>query len=93
MKIFTWLLRAVLFVLLLVFALQNQHVVELHGLLGARWSAPLVWILGGCLLLGAALGVVAMLPWVWRARAKNKSIKPKASTAVAVNASTDELGV
>jgi lipopolysaccharide assembly protein A len=101
LKTFAWLLRTVLFVLLLVFALQNQHVVELHGILGARWSAPLIWILCATLLLGALAGALAMLPRLWRARAAGKAAT-KASTASAtttkpaVTALThrdDELGV
>ena len=93
MKILSWLLRAILFVLLLVFALQNQHTVELHGLFGTRWTGPLVWVLCGSLLLGAALGVLAMLPWVWRSRAKKPAATPIAATHPSLTAHDDELGV
>lgn len=89
MSIVWWLIRLVAFLLLLLFALQNQHPVELHGLFGGQVSWPLSWLLALTLLLGAVLGVVAMLPRVLR-RKRAAAPVPATSTAQAAD---DGLGV
>lgn len=86
---FWWLIRGVTFLLLLLFALQNQHPVELHGLLGGQVSWPLSWVLALTLLLGALLGVVAMLPRVLRRKRATAPV-PVVSTG---SAPDDGLGV
>lgn len=68
MKIVFWLVRIVVFVAVLAFALNNQHVVDLYLLPGSTWHIPLVWAITGAFVLGSVFGVLAMLPLWMRAR-------------------------
>ena len=68
MRALTWLLRALLFLLIFAFALNNQQTVEIHGLMGWRWQAPMVLALLLVFALGCGVGVLAMLPSWWRHR-------------------------
>ena len=67
-RIVVWLVRAFIFTALFAFALNNQHPVTVHGFLGLEWQTPLVIVLLLAFAIGAALGVLAMVPSWWRAR-------------------------
>ena len=64
MKYLTWLLKAAVFFTLFAFALNNQGSVQVKLFFGAHWQAPLVLVLLATLALGAALGMLVMVP-VW----------------------------
>lgn len=64
MKYLTWLLKAAVFFILFAFALNNQGSVQVKLFFGAHWQAPLVLVLLATLALGAALGMLVMVP-VW----------------------------
>lgn len=68
MRYFAWLLKAALFMLLLGFAVKNSEVVTLHYYLGYQWQAPLVLVMLLFFALGAAVGVVASLGFLFRQR-------------------------
>ncbi|UFS55478.1 lipopolysaccharide assembly protein LapA domain-containing protein [Comamonadaceae bacterium M7527] len=68
MKIVFWFVRIVVFVAVLAFALNNQHVIDLYLLPGSTWHLPLVWAITGAFVLGCLFGVLAMLPLWMRAR-------------------------
>lgn len=68
MRYLTWLLRILLFVALLGFAMKNNEIVSLRYLFGYEWQAPLVVALFGFLVLGVVLGMLAMLDTVVRLR-------------------------
>jgi lipopolysaccharide assembly protein A len=68
MRLVVWLVRAFLFFTLFAFALNNQHVVDVRWFFGLQWSTPLVVVVLLAFALGAALGVLAMVPGWWRAR-------------------------
>ena len=61
MRILTWAIRLVLFVLLLAFAARNTELVTLRFYFGLGWQAPLVAILLAFFAAGALLGLIAML--------------------------------
>ena len=84
------MLRVVVFLVLLLFALKNQHVVTLHGFSGAHASWPLAWVMAACLIAGAFMGVLAMLPRVLRRKA---SPTQPSTTTPNPNPSVNELGV
>jgi len=64
MRYLTWLLRIVLFVALLGFALKNDEPVVLHYFFGYEWDTSLVVALLSFFALGMLFGVVAMVqPW------------------------------
>ena len=68
MRIFVWLVRIAVFLILLAFALNNQHDSSVHWLFGQEWRAPMVFIVLGAFALGCAFGVFAMVPSWWRHR-------------------------
>lgn len=75
MRYLNWLLRAVLFVLLLGFAVKNDQPVALHYFFGYEWQSSLVVILLMFFAAGAAIGVLAMLPNVLRQRREIARLK------------------
>jgi lipopolysaccharide assembly protein A len=68
MRIVAWLVRALLFLLLFAFALNNRQPVAVYGFFGMQWQAPLVIVVLLAFAIGAVLGVLAMVPSWWRAR-------------------------
>jgi uncharacterized integral membrane protein len=67
-RLLGWVAKAVLFLLLVGFALKNSEMVTLRYFLGQEWSAPLALVLLLFFGAGAALGVVALLGLVNRQR-------------------------
>jgi putative membrane protein len=63
-----WVAKAVLFLLLVGFALKNSEMVTLRYFLGQQWSAPLSLVLLLFFAAGAVLGVLALLSVVNRQR-------------------------
>jgi len=61
MKLLVWLLRGVLFVVLLGLAVKNSGVVTLHFFFDAAWSLPLVAVMLIAFAAGALAGLTAAL--------------------------------
>ena len=68
MKIVSRIFAVILFVLFFGFALKNDQIVTLQYFFGHAQSAPLVILLLAFFLVGAVLGVLAMVPMVFRHR-------------------------
>ncbi len=68
MKLLTWALRLFLFFVLFAFALNNSQDVVIHWFFGYQWTTPMVIVVLIAFALGAAFGIVAMLPAWWRSR-------------------------
>lgn len=68
MSALTWLLRGILFVILLGLAIKNSGDVELRFFFDASWQTPLSLALLGALALGVVLGLLALLPQLIRQR-------------------------
>jgi lipopolysaccharide assembly protein A len=66
MQVFTWIFRALLFVLLVVLALHNTHEVVVRLYFGVEWRAPMVLVVLSSFAIGALLGILALLPRLWR---------------------------
>lgn len=62
------LVAAIVFILLFVFALKNTHDAALMLFLGYEIRAPLVLIILGFFIVGAALGILAIAPTLFRYR-------------------------
>ncbi len=60
MRILTWAIRLVLFVVLLAFAARNTEPVTLRFYFDLAWQAPLVALLLAFFAAGAVLGLIAM---------------------------------
>lgn len=60
-----WLVKGLLFLLLLGLAIKNSDPVTVRYYLGFEWQAPLALALFVFFVLGALMGLLAMLtPWV-----------------------------
>lgn len=71
----SWALRAVLFLLLLFFALKNTEPVTLRFFFSESWRVPLVLLLLIFFAFGAALGVVACTSRLLRERREISSLR------------------
>ena len=60
MRVLSWAIRVVLFVVLLAFAAKNTEPANLRFYFDLAWQAPLVALLLAFFAAGAALGVIAM---------------------------------
>lgn len=68
MRYFNWMLRAVLFIILLGFAVKNDQPVTLHYFFGYEWQSSLVIVLLIFFAAGAIVGVIAMFANVLQQR-------------------------
>ncbi|HTI17434.1 MAG TPA: LapA family protein [Trinickia sp.] len=90
MKLIVWLIRALVFVLLLVLAIANQQHATLNLLLGYVWQAPLILI--GLAFFGAGLGagLVSSLPAMVRLKLENGRLRRDLRTARETPAAVSE---
>jgi len=83
MRVVSWLLRAFIFFTLFAFALNNQHTAAVHWFFGVQWHTPMVIVVLVAFAAGCAVGVVAMLPGVWRRRSEAAAAPSPAPAAPA----------
>ncbi|MDD4886790.1 MAG: LapA family protein [Thiomonas sp.] len=87
MRILSWFLRLVVFLLLFGLALNNLEPVTLHLLFGTQWHTPMIVLLLVVFALGAVLGVLALLP-SWMRHKRRGMKRPGNEPAEAVAAKT-----
>lgn len=75
MNYLLWLLRILVFAIVLAFALKNIDPVAVRFYLGSEWHAPLAIVLLIAFVLGAAAGVLASLGLVFRKRREIASLR------------------
>jgi putative membrane protein len=75
MRIVTWTIRLVLFLLLIALAAKNIEPVTLNFYFGLSRQAPLIVILLGAFAIGALFGVLALLTTVLRQRREISILK------------------
>jgi lipopolysaccharide assembly protein A len=75
MRFIVWLIRIVVFVLLLVLALANTQSATLNFLAGYAWTAPLILIGLGFFVVGVLAGLVSALPPLFRLRLENGRLR------------------
>lgn len=80
--------KLLVFLLVLGFALKNSHSVTFNSYLDYVWQAPLIVMLGLAFILGALMGVLALLPTVFRLR-RELSRKPQVFESDTVTQTTD----
>ena len=68
MQTIVWILRFVIVVVLVWFAVKNAQVVTIYGLPGQEWQAPFVFILLVVFIAGMIIGLLAWVPTVVRQR-------------------------
>jgi uncharacterized integral membrane protein len=81
MRIVTWTIRLVVFVLLAAFGAKNVEPVTLKFYFDLAVQAPLILILFGAFALGALFGVLALLSRVVRQKREISALKRQASGA------------
>ena len=99
MRLLVWAFRALLFFTLFAFALNNEQSSVVNGFFGTQWRAPMVIIVLAAFGLGAAMGVLAMVPDWWRHRRLGRlqtpvakpEARPSASAATAAAAAPPDL--
>jgi uncharacterized integral membrane protein len=72
------LVKLLVFLLVLGFALKNSHSVVFQSYLGYVWQAPLIVMLGLAFVAGALTGVLALMPTLFRMR-REAAKKPLAA--------------
>ena len=81
MRIVTWTIRLVVFLLLIAFAAKNVEPVTLRFYFDLALQAPLVLVLFGFFAGGALFGVLALLTAVLRQRREISALKKRVSPA------------
>jgi len=75
MRYLNWILRALLFIVLLGFAVKNDQPVTLRYFFGFEWQSSLVIVLLVFFAAGTAVGVLAMLTNVLQQRREIARLK------------------
>ena len=75
MNALIWVLRGILFIILLGLAIKNSSDVELRFFFDASWQTPLSLALLGALAVGVVLGLLALLPQLIRQRRNISALK------------------
>lgn len=82
MRIFSWVFRTLLFLVALAFALSNTRVTELRFFgFDFVWSAPLVVFLLVFFIAGIVVGLLAVVPALYRQRREIGRLKRDAARA------------
>ena len=68
MQALVWIVRFVIVVVLVWFAVKNAQIVTLHGLPDQQLQAPLVFVLLVVFVAGVVIGLLAWVPTVIRQR-------------------------
>ena len=80
MRIVTWTIRVLVFLLLVAFAAKNVEPVTLRFFFDLTLQTPLVLALFGCFALGVLFGILALLGTVLRQRreisVRKRSMEP-----------------
>lgn len=85
MRYLGWVARTLIFVVVLGFALQNSQPVALHYFFGYVWEAPLVALLLAAFVLGAFLGLLALLPTLFRLRRERAKLRRELDSMIDAN--------
>ena len=86
MRLISWLLRAFIFFTLFAFALNNQQTASVRWFFGVQWQAPMVMVVLAAFAAGCAVGVLAMLPDLWRRWRLTRRLAPLAAPPSATSA-------
>ena len=77
MKVLVWIFQILIFFILFIFAIQNQHPAVIKWPFGYQWESKTIFIILAAFAFGCAVGILAMLPGWWRHRGLKKIMNPK----------------
>jgi len=83
MQAFAWIVRVLIVLVLVWFAVRNSQPVTLNGLPQQSWQAPLVFVVLVAFVGGVVIGLLAWLPTIVRQRRELGRLR-KAATAAPV---------
>jgi lipopolysaccharide assembly protein A len=86
MQALVWILRFLIVVIIVWFAVKNSQQVEVNGLPGQSWMAPLVFVMLVAFVGGVVIGLLAWIPTVVRQRREIGRLKKAAANQAAVDA-------
>lgn len=93
MRALVWLARGAVFFVLFAFALNNQHESTIRWFFGHAWRAPTVFIVLAAFALGAAFGILAMVPAWWKhRRVARRSLPVAGAPSAAASLAEDGSG-
>jgi len=87
MQALLWILRLLIVLVLVWFAVKNAQQIEINGLPGQVWQAPLVFVLLVVFIAGVVIGLTAWIPTVVRqrreiGRLRRAAAQPAPGTAI-----------
>ena len=86
MQAFVWILRFIIVLVLVWFAVKNSQPIDVNGLPGQVWQAPLVFILLVAFVGGMVIGLLAWIPTVVRQRREIARLRRAAAQLAAMPA-------
>ena len=86
MQAFLWILRFAIVLVLVWFAVKNAQQIEINGLPGQVWQAPLVFVLLLVFVAGVVIGLLAWVPTVIRQRRELGRLRRASEAAAAAGA-------
>jgi uncharacterized integral membrane protein len=81
-----WIVRFLVVVILVWFAVKNSHEIELRGFLDQQFHAPLVFVLLVAFVTGVVIGLLAWIPTIVRQRREIQRLRRSAEQQAAVAA-------
>ncbi len=81
MKTLSLMIKVLLFLAALTFAIKNTDVVTVRYYLGMQWQAPLIFVILTVFCLGAVAGVFASLMHIVRLRRDNSRLRHNLKSA------------
>ena len=85
MRAIAWLIRIVVFVVFLAFAIVNTELAVINLFLGYYLEAPLVLFLLGALLIGVMIGMLFLVPNLLRHRREAARLRKELQQRAAHN--------
>ena len=93
MQTVVWIVRFLIVVILVWFAVKNSQDVTIKGFPGQSWEAPLVFVLLTVFVAGVVIGLLAWVPTIVRQRREIGRLKRAAASrppAEALSPAIDE---
>ncbi|MGE5097341.1 MAG: LapA family protein [Betaproteobacteria bacterium] len=81
-----WIVRFLVVVILVWFAVKNVDPVTINGFPGQTWEAPLVFVLLVVFVTGVVIGLLAWIPTIVRQRREIQRLRRAAQQQAAVAA-------
>jgi|APFre7841882724_1041349.scaffolds.fasta_scaffold17272_2 putative membrane protein len=75
MRVVGWVVKIIIFLLLVGFAVKNTDPITVRFYLGYEWHSPLVFVILVFFAAGAAFGALSSLPYAFRHRREMRDLR------------------